>query len=85
MTKILLACLTGVGALLLTACAPMPPAQWGAGLDGGGYPTEVCDAAHAGRAAACSFSGAGQRQAIRANLISAGRLYIGGTLIRDPR
>jgi len=78
MTKILLACLT----LVLVGCAPMPHAPGGsAGLDGGGYPTEVCDAAYAGRAAACSISGAGERRAVRGNLISVGRLYIGGTLI----
>lgn len=80
MTKTLLACLT----LALAACAPLVPAPFGraaALLDGGGYPTQVCDAAYAGRAAACSFSGSGERQAIRANLISAGRLFIGGTLV----
>ena len=54
-------------------------------FDAGGYPTEVCDPSYAGRAAVCTFSGAanGSRQAIRANLISGGRLYIGGTLLID--
>ncbi len=78
-------------ALGVAGCAPLMRAPWGGPaseraadlLDGGGYPTEVCDAIYAGRPAACTFSGSGSRQAIRANVISGGRLYIGGTLVID--
>ncbi len=64
-------------AFAMTGCAPLlrTPA-----FDAGGYPVEVCDAAYAGRAAACAVSGNGSRQVLRANLISGGRMYVGGTL-----
>lgn len=75
-----------LGALLLSACAPMPADQRalgaaGGGFDAGGYPVEVCDAAYAGRPAACTVSGLGTRQLLRGNLISNGRMYIGGSLL----
>jgi cytosine/adenosine deaminase-related metal-dependent hydrolase len=84
-TRLLLLLLT----LGIAGCAPLQRVPMGGApadpaaaiLDGGGYPTTVCDAAYAGRAAACSITGSGTRQAIRANLISGGQLYIGGTLL----
>ena len=84
-TRLLLLLLT----LGIAGCAPLQRVPMGGApadpaaaiLDGGGYPTTVGDAAYAGRAAACSITGSGTRQAIRANLISGGQLYIGGTLL----
>lgn len=76
-------------ALLLSACAPLgmrsaPPAGTataaGAVFDAGAYPVEVCDAAYAGQAARCTVSGQGTRLLLRGNLVSDGRLYVGGTL-----
>lgn len=52
-------------------------------MDGGGYAVEVCDAAYAGRAAACSIRGAGARQTIRATLISQGTMFVGGRMVID--
>jgi cytosine/adenosine deaminase-related metal-dependent hydrolase len=71
--------------VVLSGCAPMhdvaQPAPAASLFDGGGYPVEVCDAAYAGRAAACAISGSGPRQLLRANLISGGRLLVGGSLL----
>ena len=70
--------------LFCTGCALREPLP-GAAMDGGGYPVEVCDAAYAGRAAACTIAGNGPRQMLRANLISGGRLYVGGALLIDAQ
>ncbi len=72
-----------LAALLVSACAPMAPDPRGvnAVFDGGGYAVQVCDASYAGRSAACTIRGSGSRQAIRANLISGERLYVGATLV----
>lgn len=76
--------LLAAAAITLASCAPLrpgTPGRDGAGaFDAGGYPVEVCDAAYAGRAASCTVAGSGPRQVLRANLISGGRLYVGGTL-----
>lgn len=77
--------LLAVAATALTSCAPMlrdaTRTDASAVFDAGGYPVEVCDAAYAGRPAVCTISGSGQRQVLRANLISGGRLFVGGTLV----
>lgn len=66
--------------LLLSGCA-LPVLSPTGTFDGGGYAVEVCDAAFAGRAAACAISGSGPRQVLRGNLVSSGRLYVGGALV----
>lgn len=76
--------LGGCAPLWRSAPATPPPSYPAAAVfDGGGYPTVVCDAAYAGRAAACAFSGGGARLAIPASLISGGQVYVGGTLLID--
>jgi len=80
-----------VAALAAAGCAPLAPAPQGAGeqaqraanrvFDGGGYRVVVCDAAHAGRAAACNVSGSGPEQVVRGNIVSGGTLMVGGTLV----
>lgn len=72
---------TVLAAIALAACVPLDPGRPGTAFDGGGYAVEVCDASYAGRPAACTVSGSGARQALRANVISNGRVYVGGTLV----
>ena len=50
-------------------------------FDGAGYPVKVCDAYYSGRPANCSLTGTGDTQIIRGNVISDGRLYVGGGLL----
>ncbi|WP_269533553.1 amidohydrolase family protein [Chitinimonas sp. BJYL2] len=75
-------------ALLAAGCAQLPPAPVGAvasvPLDGSGYPVQVCDANYAGVAAQCTISGDGPFQLLRGNVISDGKLYVGGTLLISP-
>ncbi|MFO1328975.1 MAG: amidohydrolase family protein [Rubrivivax sp.] len=74
--------LAALSAAMLSACAPLGErSRAGGPFDGGGYAVEVCDAAYGGRVAACTLAGEGSRQAIRANLISGDRLFVGGTLV----
>jgi cytosine/adenosine deaminase-related metal-dependent hydrolase len=87
MTLVLQRRLLLVSAVILAVpgCAPRSPRAESARieqvpLDGAGYPVQVCDASYAGRAAACTISGAGPGQLIRANIISDGQLYVGGSL-----
>jgi len=72
-----------LSALLLSACAPMATHQGlvANGFDAGGYSVVICDAAYAGKPAACMVSGSGDRQLLRGNLISNGRMYVGGSLL----
>ena len=76
--------LSGSLAVLLAGCAPLlkqaSPTGTSDVFDSGGYPVEICDATYAGRAATCTLSGQGTRQVLRGNLISNGRLYVGGSL-----
>ncbi|MEH6459622.1 amidohydrolase family protein [Chitinimonas sp. JJ19] len=69
-----------LAAAILTGCANLSTSQPGSRLDGSGYPVEVCAPRYAGVAASCQLSGAGSKQVWRANLISDGKLYIGGAL-----
>jgi hypothetical protein len=72
--------------IVIAACAQLPrtaieaPAA-NATFDGAGYPVKICNAAYAGRAAACTVTGKGASQVVRANLISDGTLYVGGALL----
>jgi cytosine/adenosine deaminase-related metal-dependent hydrolase len=50
-------------------------------FDGSGYPVEVCDSQYAGHPASCTISGSGSSQIIRGNIISNGKIYIGGELL----
>jgi large repetitive protein len=50
-------------------------------FDGAGYPVEVCNASYVGQQASCSLSGSGSSQIFRGNIISDGRVYIGGELL----
>lgn len=75
-----------LAALLATGCAQLDPdlhktiADNGV-FDGAGYPVEVCDANYAGQPASCTLSGSGDSQIIRGNVISDGKLYVGGGLL----
>jgi len=50
-------------------------------FDGAGYPVEVCDASYVGKSANCALYGSGSSQIIRGNVISDGKLYLGGGLL----
>jgi large repetitive protein len=50
-------------------------------FDGSGYPVEVCDSSYVGKPANCILSGSGSSQIIRGNVISDGKLYVGGGLL----
>jgi hypothetical protein len=71
----------------LAGCAPLTRRTAAPGeseaFSTGGYSVEVCDAAYAGRAAACTLTGQGTRQVLRGNLISNGRVLLGGHLAID--
>jgi cytosine/adenosine deaminase-related metal-dependent hydrolase len=72
--------------IAITGCAPLSrvatePSAANSIFDGAGYPVKVCNAAYAARAASCTVTGAGTNEIIRANLISDGVLYVGGTLL----
>lgn len=79
MTKLLIPLAT----LALGGCVALTGDRGQAVMEGGGYAVEVCDAAYAGRAAACSIRGEGPRQTIRATLISNGTLFVGGRMLID--
>lgn len=75
-----------LAAFLATGCAQLNPelrtkSLDNAVFDGAGYPVEICDANYAGRTASCALSGSGDSQVIRGNIISDGRLYVGGSLL----
>lgn len=70
----------------MAGCAQVSPDvhTTSAGVDsfgGAGYPVEVCDARYAGQPASCTLSGSGENQVIRGNVISDGRIYVGGGLL----
>lgn len=75
-----------LAALLATGCAQFDSGQYATRtasdvFDAAGYPVEVCDASYAGRPSHCTLSGAGNGQTIRGNIISDGKLYVGGGLL----
>lgn len=79
--------------LLLGACAQLPhnvvtnsgtSIATNASFDGNGYPVEVCSANYVGTVASCTIRGTGQAQRIKANIISGGKIYVGGEMRVEP-
>lgn len=50
-------------------------------FDGAGYPVEACNSEYVGKNASCTLFGSASSILVRGNIISDGRLYVGGELL----